>query len=46
MSIKLQYNVENIGNIEQASISIKPLTIIAGINSSGKTFITCIKYCV
>jgi len=46
MSIKLQYNVENIGNIEQASISIKPLTIIAGINSSGKTFITKSLYTV
>ena len=40
MSMKLQYNLENIGNIDNASITIKPLTIIAGENSSGKTFVT------
>jgi len=40
MSMKLQYNLENIGNIDKASITIKPLTIIAGENSSGKTFVT------
>lgn len=40
MRIKLQYNLENIGNIDKASITIKPLTIIAGENSSGKTFVT------
>jgi len=28
------------GNIENATITIKPLTIIAGENSSGKTFLT------
>jgi len=38
--MKLQYNLENIGNIDNASITIKPLTIIAGENSSGKTFVT------
>lgn len=37
---KLDYTIENIGNIKKASIVIKPLTVIAGINSSGKTFIT------
>ena len=40
MSMKLKYNLENIGNIDKASIIIKPLTIIAGENSSGKTFVT------
>ncbi|MBA1419749.1 MAG: hypothetical protein FAF03_02530 [Epsilonproteobacteria bacterium] len=40
MAMTLQYNIENIGNIEKASISIKRLTIIAGENSTGKTFIT------
>ena len=40
MGMKLQYNLENIGNIDRASITIKPLTIIAGENSSGKTFVT------
>jgi predicted ATPase len=38
--MKLKYNLENIGNIDKASITIKPLTIIAGENSSGKTFVT------
>jgi predicted ATPase len=40
MGMKLQYNLENIGNIDKASITIKRLTIIAGENSSGKTFVT------
>ena len=40
MGMKLQYNLENIGNIDKASVTIKPLTIIAGENSSGKTFVT------
>ncbi len=40
MGIKLQYNLENIGNIDKASIIVKPLTIIAGENSTGKTFVT------
>ncbi len=38
--MKLEYNLENIGNIDKASIIIKPLTIIAGENSTGKTFVT------
>ncbi len=46
MGIKLQYNLENIGNIDKASITIKPLTIIAGENSSGKTFVTKSLYTV
>ena len=40
MGMKLEYNLENIGNIDKASITVKPLTIIAGENSSGKTFVT------
>jgi predicted ATPase len=40
MGMKLQYNLENIGNIDKASITIKRLTIIAGENSTGKTFVT------
>ncbi len=40
MAMKLIYNIENFGNIDRASITIKPLTIIAGENSSGKTFVT------
>ena len=40
MGLNLQYTLENIGNISNANITIKPLTIIAGENSSGKTFLT------
>jgi len=40
MGMKLEYNLENIGNIDKASVTIKRLTIIAGENSSGKTFVT------
>lgn len=38
--MKLKFNIENMGNIDKASVTIKPLTIIAGENSSGKTFVT------
>ena len=38
--MKLKFNIENMGNIDKASITIKPLTIIAGENSTGKTFVT------
>lgn len=38
--MQLNYTLQNIGNIDNASITIKPLTIIAGENSSGKTFVT------
>jgi len=40
MSMKLKFNIENMGNIDKATITIKPLTIIAGVNGSGKTFVT------
>jgi len=40
MGLNFTYTLENIGNIDKASILIKPLTIIAGENSSGKTFVT------
>ena len=40
MGLKSNYTLENIGNIDQAKIVIKPLTVIVGVNSSGKTFIT------
>jgi predicted ATPase len=40
MGMQLNYTLQNIGNIDNASITIKPLTIIAGENSSGKTFVT------
>lgn len=40
MSFNFTYKIENLGNIKEAKITVKPLTIIAGKNSSGKTFIT------
>ncbi len=40
MSMKLKFDIENMGNIDKATVTIKPLTIIAGENSTGKTFIT------
>lgn len=33
-------NIENLGNIKKANFEIKPLTIIAGENGSGKSFAT------
>lgn len=44
--MQLNYTLQNIGNIDNASITIKPLTIIAGENSSGKTFVTKSLYTV
>lgn len=46
MGMDFTYTLENIGNIDKASISIRPLTIIAGENSSGKTFVTKTLYTV
>lgn len=46
MSMKLKLNIENMGNIDNATITIKPLTIIAGENSTGKTFITKTLYTI
>ena len=40
MSFNFTYSIENLGNIKKADVNIKPLTIIAGKNSTGKTFIT------
>ncbi len=44
--MKLKFNIENMGNIDKATITIKQLTIIAGKNSTGKTFITKSLYTV
>lgn len=40
MGLNFKYTIRNIGTIDSATIMIKPLTIIAGENSSGKTFVT------
>jgi len=34
------FDIQNLGNIQNASIDINPFTIIAGENSSGKSFVT------
>lgn len=43
----MQSNVhfENFGKIQQANIQLRPFTLIAGPNSSGKSFITKALYC-
>ena len=38
--LKLTFRFENVGKINKANISIRPFTVIAGSNSSGKSFIT------
>ena len=44
----MNYNIhiENLGAIKEADIRIKPLTIIAGENGTGKSFVTKILYSV
>lgn len=47
MSIKKsEFNIANMGNISNATITTRGLTIIAGENSTGKTFITKSLYTV
>lgn len=41
-----ELTIKNLGNIEQASFKVKPFTIIAGENSSGKSFATKGLYCL
>ena len=38
--MKFKFNIQNLGNIKNANIDIKPFTLIAGKNSSGKSFVT------
>lgn len=44
----MEFNVQiqGLGKIENLSLEVKPLTVIAGENSSGKTFTTKSIYCV
>lgn len=44
--MEFKLTIENLGNIEHATLAVKPFTIIAGENSSGKTFATKSLYCV
>lgn len=39
-------NIKNIGKFESAKIDIKGLTVIAGINSTGKSTISKVLYCM
>lgn len=46
MSFNFTLSIENLGKVEKAKINVKPLTIIAGENSSGKTFVTKSLYAI
>lgn len=46
MGMELKFTLSNIGNIDKALLTIKPLTIVAGENSSGKSFITKTLYTI
>jgi len=42
----MKIKIKNLGPIEEAKLDIKPLTIISGKNSTGKSFIAKSLYCV
>jgi len=44
--MNFNFELSNLGNIKNATVQIKPFTIIAGENSSGKSFITKSLYSV
>lgn len=44
--MNFKFSIENLGNIKKADFEIKPLTIIAGENGSGKSFTTKSLYCL
>lgn len=44
--MELNIQIQELGKIEDLNLNIKPLTVIAGENSSGKTFATKSIYCV
>jgi len=44
--MKFNLNIQNLGNIQNADVEIRPFTLIAGKNSSGKSFITKSLYSV
>ncbi|NOT17555.1 MAG: AAA family ATPase [Sulfuriferula sp.] len=41
-----EFTIKKLGNIDEANLTVKPFTVIAGENSSGKTFATKCLYCV
>ncbi len=44
--MEFNYKLKNIGSIKSSELSIKPLTVIAGKNGSGKTFATKSLYAI
>lgn len=44
--MNLKFEIQGLGKINSLSLDIKPITVIAGENSSGKTFATKSIYCV
>lgn len=44
--MNFNFSIENLGNIKKANFEIKPLTIVAGENGSGKSFTTKSLYCL
>jgi predicted ATPase len=38
--MKFDIQIKNLGKIQEANIKVRPLTLIAGVNSSGKSFFT------
>jgi predicted ATPase len=46
LELNMQFTVKNFGKIEQAKIQIKNLTVLAGPNNSGKTFVSKALYSI
>jgi len=44
--MQFKVEIENLGKIKKAEVDIKPLTILVGKNSTGKSFITKSLYCI
>jgi hypothetical protein len=38
--MKFDIQIKNLGKIQEANIKVRPLTLVAGVNSSGKSFFT------
>ncbi|SEL05577.1 AAA family ATPase [Ectothiorhodospira marina] len=44
--MEFRAHIKNLGAVEEATINVKPLTLIAGENASGKSFVTKGLYCL
>ncbi len=40
----LKFNIRNFGNIKEAEIELKPLTVFMGFNNTGKTYLSYLLY--